>query len=205
MLSLKKETNMKCRPVKDCEINSVIDLLTNEFFDDPALKYAFIDVDIEKRKDSMRFFFDLYTRLAKKNGGVIVTEGITGALIYFNTLFIEMSEDERMIIDKELRKGCGDSYESISKFMNGLDMFHPNKQPHIYIFLVAVSRPCRGGRVVSALFMEMNRILDASNLPCYAECTTYATRTLLRRYGYYDAGSPLNIEGFPLLYPIWRG
>ena len=196
---------MKCRAVKDCEINSVIDLLTNEFFDDPVLKYAFIDVDLEKRKDSMRFFFDLYTRLAIQNGGVIVTEGITGALVYFNTLFIEMSADERMIIDKELRKGCGDSYELISKFMNGLDIFHPNELPHIYIFLVAVSKPCRGGRVVSALFRKMNRILDTGNLPCYAECTTYATRTLLRRYGYYDAGAPINIEGFPLLYPIWRG
>ncbi|MCM7239184.1 N-acetyltransferase [Enterobacter bugandensis] len=195
---------MRCREAKLSEIDSVCDLLTIEFFNDPVLKYAFIDVDIEKRKKNMRFFFEVYTRLAKQKGGILITEGITGALIYFNPTFLEMTKEERMIIDTQLRNGCGDDYDSISYFMNGLDLFHPINPPHIYIFLVAVSRPCRGGEVVSTLFKEINRILDASNLPCYAECTTFTTRTLLRRYGYYDAGKPLFIDGFPHLYPIWR-
>jgi hypothetical protein len=47
-------------------------------------------------------------------------------------------------------------------------------------------------------------MLDKENMPCYAECTVFSTRTLVRRFGFKDVGSPLVLEGFPELFPIWR-
>jgi len=55
-----------------------------------------------------------------------------------------------------------------------------------------------------AYLNALNSMLDKDNLPCYAECTRFSTRTLLRRWGYRDAGSPLHIDGFSKLFPIWR-
>ncbi|MDF7658926.1 N-acetyltransferase [Erwiniaceae bacterium L1_54_6] len=194
---------MECRHAKDSELDIVCDLLTAEFYNDPVLKYAFTGTDTEKRMKVMRGFFCIYVELAQKLGGIFLAENNEGTLVYFGPKLIEMTEEDNQIIDKQLRKVCGEDYETISAFMNGLDRYHPRTPRHYYLFLIAVSRSARGGDIFARLLRALNTILVKENLPCYAECTTYNTRTLARRFGWRDAGAPLLIEGFPELYPLW--
>ncbi|QGY31862.1 N-acetyltransferase [Pantoea cypripedii] len=195
---------MGCRHAKDSELDIVCDLLTSEFYDDPVLKFAFTGSDRDERKKVMRGFFRIYVELAHKLGGVLLTENNTGTLVYFGPKLMEMTEEDNQFIDSQLRQACGADYLTALAFMNGLDHFHPREPAHYYIFLLAVLRSDRGGEQVAKLFRRLNGILDKEKMPCYAECTTFSTRTLVRRFGYCDAGNPLSIEGFPELLPVWR-
>ncbi|MEG3131496.1 N-acetyltransferase [Pantoea cypripedii] len=195
---------MGCRHAKFSELDIACDLLTSEFYNDPVLKYAFTGSDKEKRITAMYGFFRVYVELAHKLGGVLLTENNAGTLVYFGPKLLEMTEEDNQLIDNQLRQACGADYVTTLAFMNGLDHFHPREPEHYYIFLLAVLRSDRGGDLVAKLFRELNGILDEEKMPCYAECTTFSTRTLIRRFGYRDAGNPLVIEGFPELFPVWR-
>lgn len=195
---------MKCRHAKPYELDKVCELLASEFYHDPVLKFAFTDEDPVRRLETMRRFFRIYVDLTKNYGGVILDENYAGVLVYYHPKLMEMTTEENKQIYNLLEQECGVDYTTASTFMTGLDNYHPRNPPHFYIFLVAVSRVNRGGHIVKNLFGKLNEILDTAKLPCYAECTTFSTRTLVRRFGYRDAGKPLRIEGFPELFPIWR-
>jgi hypothetical protein len=196
---------MECRFASDAELDIVCDLLASEFYNDPVLKYAFTGTDTEKRMKVMRGFFRIYVELAQKLGRVVLTENNAGTLVYFGPKLMEMTEEDNERVDSQLREVCGDDYVNVVAFMNGLNRYHPRMPPHYYVFLIAVSRFCRvGGVLVEKMLRQLNTTLDKEKLPCYAECTTLGVRTLVRRFGYRDAGEPLQIEGFPEVYPIWR-
>ncbi len=195
---------MECRHAKDSDLDIVCDLLASEFYNDPVLKVVFTGTYREQRMKALLGFFRVYVDLAQKFGGILVTENNSGALVYFGPELMKMTADDNAQIYSQLRQECGKDYMAVSALMNGLDDYHPRTPSHYYVFAVAVSRLCRGGEIVAKLFSHLNIILDKEKLPCYAECTTYSTRTLVRRFGYRDAGAPLIIEGFPELYPIWR-
>lgn len=195
---------MKCKHAKTSDLDKVCELLASEFYHDPVLKFAFTDENMLRRLATMQKFFRIYVDLAQKNGGILLAEDDTGVLVYFHPELMEMTKEENQRLDSLLKQECGVDYATASAFMNGLDQYHPRNPPHFYIFLVAVSRASRGGVIVKALFNKLNTILDKAKLPCYAECTAFSTRTLVRRFGYRDAGHPLHIEGFPELFPIWR-
>lgn len=195
---------MKCRHAKSSELDKVCELLASEFYHDPVLNFAFTDTSPARRLETMKRFFRIYIDLARDYGGILLAEDNVGVLVYFHPELMEMTKEENERLDGLLRRECGVDYATASAFMNGLDQYHPRNPPHFYIFLVAVSRANRGGGIVKALFSKLNVILDKAKLPCYAECTAFSTRTLVRRFGYRDAGQPLQIEGFPELFPIWH-
>lgn len=197
-----KDVMMRCRHAKHSDLDRVCDLLATEFSDDPVHKVVF--AGREDRTDVLRRFFRIYVNLASERGGTLLAENNAGALVYFRPGAMEMTDEELTTIDNQLRKVCGTSYVAAATLADGLDYYHPRNRPHYYISLLAVQRSFRGRSVVSDLFNELNAILDKDNFPCYAECTRFSTRTLIRRWGYLDAGSPLHIEGFPELYPVWR-
>lgn len=195
---------MECRHAKDSDLDIVCDLLASEFYNDPVLKFVFTGTSREQRMKALRGFFRVYVDLAQKLGGILLTENNVGALVYFGPELMELTADDNDQVYRQLRQECGKDYMAVSALMNGLDNYHPCTPSHYYVFAVAVSRLSRGGEMVAKLFSNLNMILDKEKLPCYAECTTYSTRSLVRRFGFRDAGAPLCIEGFPELYPIWR-
>lgn len=195
---------MRIRHAEDTDMDNVCDVLACEFFNDPVLKFAFAGPDPDSRLETMRQFFRIYVNLAKDYGGTLIDENDAGVLVYFRPELADMTGKENEALDAQLRRQCGSDYVSVAAFMNGLDHYHPATPPHYYVFLVAVQRAQRGTCLVNRLFSELNTILDRDKYPCYAECTRLSTRTLVRRFGYRDAGQPLNFKGFPPLYPIWR-
>ncbi|MFS1538380.1 MAG: hypothetical protein ACL7BU_06395 [Candidatus Phlomobacter fragariae] len=195
---------MKCRHAKDTELENVCDLLAIAFSEEPVHQLIFTGRDPESLIDVLRNFFRIYVNFASKYGGILLAENDAGALVYFRPEAMAMTKEELTMIDNQLRKVCGGDYSKAVAFIDGLEKYHPQTFPHYYISLLAVKRSCRGRGLVGDLFSEFNVILDKDNLPCYAECTRFSTRTLIRRWGYIDAGSPISIEGFPKLYPVWR-
>lgn len=193
---------MTCRHAKRKDLDRVCDLLATEFTTEPVHQIIFPDP--ESRIEKLRDFFRIYVSLAFDYGGTLLTENDTGALLYFRPDAMDMTNEQHIAVDDQLRVACGAHYETATKLIDGLDYYHPKTPPHYYISLLAVQRSRRGGSEVSHLFTTMNTILDKTNTPCYAECTRFSTRTLIRRWDYIDKGSPLHIEGFPALYPIWR-
>ncbi|MCU5773203.1 hypothetical protein N5923_14940 [Erwiniaceae bacterium BAC15a-03b] len=193
---------MICRHAKRSDLDKVCDLLAAEFYNDPVHKVVF--ATLEDRVDVLRRFFRIYVNLANDCGGTLLAENDAGALVYFRPEAIEMISKNHAAVNNQLIEVCGSSFATALAYINGLDHFHPRTPPHYYISLLAVNRQSRGGAVVRDLFRDLHSILDKDHFPCYAECTRFSTRTLLRRWGYRDAGAPLCIEGFPELYPIWR-
>ncbi|CAM3692098.1 hypothetical protein BS639_23335 [Rouxiella silvae] len=193
---------MKCRHAKDSELDGVCSLLAEEFYNDAIHKLIFSDHAV--RMDGLRNLFRIYVNLATRHGGILLDENGAGALVYFCPEAMKMNDEDIASVDHQLRQVCGSNYPAAAVYTNGLDQHHPRTPPHYYISLLAVQRVHRGGTVVGDLLNALNSMLDKDNLPCYAECTRFSTRTLLRRWGYRDAGSPLHIDGFPKLFPIWR-
>lgn len=193
---------MKCRHASKSELDRVSALLAREFNNDPIHKVVFADRD--NRIDILRSFFRIYVDLSLKYGGTLLAENDAGALVYFRPEMLHMTNEEHVIIDSQLREVCGLDYAAVVAYLNGLDHYHPQNPPHYYISLLAVQKSYRGGSTVSDLFNGLNAILDKAQLPCYAECTRVSTQILIRRWGYHDTGSPLQIEGFPELFPVWR-
>lgn len=193
---------MRCRHAMDSDLDKVCDLLAEEFFNDPVHKIVF--ADRKDRIDVLQRFFRIYVNLASEYGGTLLAENDAGALVYFRPEAMDMSDEKLAIMDDQLRLVCGSNYATAAALINGLNHYHPQTPPHYYISLLAVQRSYRGGKVVRNLFSEFNGILDDEKFPCYAECTKFSTRTLIRRWGYRDAGFPLRIEGFPELFPVWR-
>lgn len=193
---------MRCRHAKVHDFDRVCDLLATEFSSEPVHKIIF--PDDKDRVNSLRHFFRIYVNLASDRGGTLLSEDNSGVMVYFRPGAMEMSPDELAGVDHQLRKVCGPSYAAAASLTAGLDRYHPHDPPHYYISLLAVQRSARGGSVARDLFTKLNSILDEEKFPCYAECTRFSTRTLIRRWGYADAGPPLRIDGFPDLYPVWR-
>ncbi len=193
---------MKCKHAKKSDLDKVCDILATAFFNEPV--HVAIFPDENTRFNVLWRFFRLYANLATERGGILLAENNAGALVYFRPDGMEMTPEDAMQFDKKIREVCGENYETAAALINGLDGYHPQNPPHYYISLLAVQPSERGGKVVSELFNELNAILDKERFPCYAECTRYSTRTLIRRWGYRDAGSPLQVEGFNDLFPVWR-
>lgn len=195
---------MKCRHAKNADLENVSNILASAFSEEPVHKLIFPGRDRDSLIDVLRNFFRIYVNLASKYGGILLTENNAGTLVYFRPESMAMPKEELTKIDSQLRKVCGSDYSKAVAFIDGLEQHHPQTFHHYYISLLAVKRSCRGRGLVDDLFGEFNSILDKANLPCYAECTRFSTRTLIRRWGYTDAGSPISIDGFPKLYPVVR-
>lgn len=193
---------MKCRHAKVSDLDRVCDLLATEFCNDPVHQRIF--ADREDRIDVLRDYFRIYVNLPMYYKGTLLAENGMGVLVYIRPEFIGMIKHDHAKVDGELRKVCGSGYLAATRFIDGLDRLHPQNPPHYFISLLAVQRSSRGGEVVKGLFRALHEITDKDKMPCYAECTRFSTRTLIRRWGYRDAGSPLRIEGFPDLFPVWR-
>ncbi len=195
---------MKCRHAKDSDFDRICDILATAFSDEPVHKRIFEDREPKERIDVLRHFFRIYVNLANKYGGTLLDKNNAGALVYFRPEAMEITNEELAEVDDQLRQVCGPNYAAVSILTEGLNHYHPQTRAHYYISLLAVDRSSRGGSVTAALFNELNAMLDRDKFPCYAECTQFSTRTLIRRWGYRDAGPPLRIEGFPEFYPVWR-
>ncbi|WP_158782768.1 hypothetical protein [Pantoea sp. BAV 3049] len=193
---------MKCRHAIESELDLACDILAEGFYNEPLHEIIF--PDDEKRLNKLKLFFSIYLDLASKRGGTLLSENNTGAMVYFRPGSMEMTENERSAFDRVLRNVCGSDYAAAKRLNNELENYHPKARQHYYISLLAVRRSSRGSDVVKNLFSALNDILDDSGYPCYAECTRFSTRTLIRRWGYLDAAPPLRIEGFPEIYPVWR-
>ncbi|MBP2194601.1 hypothetical protein [Pantoea cypripedii] len=193
---------MKCRHARTSELDGVCDLLAMEFNNDPVHKVVFSDP--EGRIDFLRNYFRIYIDLASKYGGTLLAENNQGALVYLRPGAMEINDEDYAVMENKIREVSGSHYEKVAAYTRGLEHFHPRKPYHYYILLLAVQRASRGSSVVNDLFNSLHVIADREKFPCYAECTKFSTRTLLRRWHYRDAGFQLSIEGFPELFPVWR-
>lgn len=186
------------------ELDKVCDLLASAFFNDPVLKFAFTNPVREQRMEIMRRFFSIYVNLARKHGGILLAENDAGVLVYFRPEMMDMTDKESIIITNQLRQECGLEYVSIAALMNGLNHYHPRNPPHYYVFAIAVQGAFRRKGVATGLLAELNTMLDRVGFPCYSECTTLGTKSLFMQSGYCGTKPPLLIEGFPMLFPVWR-
>jgi hypothetical protein len=197
------ELTMKCRHAKDLELGKISELLAREFKDDHLHKILF-PIDDEERIDLLRRYFRIYVDLAQKRGGTLIAGDNAGVLVYFRPEALENNKEDQIIIDRRIREVCGPHYAAVAAYTRGLEHFHPRTPPHYYIPLLAVKRSSRGRGVVNNLFAALHSLVDKDKSPCYAECTRFSTRTLLMRWGYGDAGTPIRIDCFPELFPVWR-
>ncbi|MFT4272516.1 MAG: GNAT family N-acetyltransferase [Pantoea sp.] len=195
---------MKCRHAKESELKNVCDLLVSEFYNDPVLRFAFRQTNRDKRLVRLKFFFEIYINLARKFGGILLSQNDVGVLVYFRPEIMEVGNLEHERIDSLLQQECGSDYENITALMNGLYNYHPYERPHYYVFLIAVRDSFRRKGVATELLSALNIILDQEQMACYAECTASTTQNLFEQVGYRAVNPPLIIEGFPQMFPVWR-
>ena len=81
---------------------------------------------------------------------------------------------------------------------------HPHVERHLYLACVGVRPGRRGGGLGSALLRHRLAHADAEGLPAYLEASSPRSRDLYLRYGFEDLGTPVQLPGSPLIWPMWR-
>jgi GNAT superfamily N-acetyltransferase len=85
-----------------------------------------------------------------------------------------------------------------------LDAPHLTGHKHDHLAILAV-RPGRQGQGTgTALLHARHATLDREGTAAYLEASSQRTRRIYLRHGYTDHGSPIELPGGPLMYPMTR-
>ncbi|WP_321800228.1 hypothetical protein [Burkholderia sp. BCC1988] len=178
------------------------DLLGRGFFDDEVIKWAFPDP--ARRAKSLSEFFGIYLDLAFDRGGVMVDADRAAAFVYFRPEGMDMSVEEQERMRSRMTACAGEDASTVLAFLDALDAHHPTGPRHYYGFCMATEPERRNSGCGMAFMQFLNTVMDRDGLPSYSECTSLQCRSICIRLGYRDAGPPIQLEGGPVLYPVWR-
>ncbi|MDA1362175.1 GNAT family N-acetyltransferase [Glycomyces luteolus] len=82
---------------------------------------------------------------------------------------------------------------------------HPDRFPHLYLYLIAVAPEHRGAGAGGAMLRERLAVADRGRTPAYLEASTEDSARLYKRCGFEETGERIQLpEGGPRLIPMWR-
>lgn len=81
---------------------------------------------------------------------------------------------------------------------------HPHTEHHLYLACLGVRPDRQCGGLGSTLLRHRLSQADAERLPAYLEASSPRSRGLYLRHGFEDLGTPVQLSGDLLIWPMWR-
>lgn len=186
------------RQADDADHQTVLDVLTEAFMNDPVACWLFPEVE-DRRRLQPHFYRPLLTHptaeayLAGRHGGASV----------WITLAARQAPYEDSTNAPEASP-FGKNGPRLRALGQALAERHPDHEPHLYLPCIGVVSEGQGTGLGSAMLRHRLVRADTDGLPAYLEASSPRSRALYLRYGFEDLGEPLHVENSPLLWPMWR-
>lgn len=168
------------------QIDTVSQVLTRAFLDDPMIEY--VVPDEEKRKRHLPWFFRLAARYVSRYGEPFTTNGIEAAALWLppgETIIPTMRLIQHGMLKGFFKFGPSSFMRFISA-MNHLEHMHKRDVPpdHWYLFVLGVDPPRQGMGVGGNIIAPILERADKARLPCYLETMKERNVTFYRKHGF---------------------
>ncbi|WP_066367113.1 GNAT family N-acetyltransferase [Herbidospora mongoliensis] len=174
------------RRADDTDRQTVVDVLTEAFTEDPIVRWLFPEPD--QRAERLAGF---YRTLLTHPAAEVYLAGDEGASVWLTMTAGPPPHEDH-------------SDTRLSALARALDARHPDHEPHLYLACMGVISGRQGAGLGSALLRHRLERADPDGLPAYLEASSPRSRDLYRRHGFEEHGPPVRVADSPLLWPMWR-
>ncbi|GAA4228611.1 GNAT family N-acetyltransferase [Streptosporangium album] len=189
------------RQVDDADQQTVLDILTEAFMNDPVACWLFPEVGERGRLQS-HFYRPLLARPAAETYLVGRHEG---ASVWLTLAAGQAPHEEHPDAPEAgLNSVFGESGARLRALGQALAQRHPDRGPHLYLPCMGVVGGRQGAGLGSAMLRHRLARADADGLAAYLEAGSPRSRALYLRHGFEDLGEPVRVADSPLLWPMWR-
>lgn len=186
----------------DAQDALLLDILTRAFQDDPISCWIFPEAE-----DRRRYLPTFFSAMLAHPGAARHTVGSTAAAIWLTLDSGQPLTEEEPPTDAPSGRTAapfGDHGERLRALGTELASYRPEVETYDYLFAIGVVAQCRGAGVGTTLLAEGLDRADAACRGVYLEASSPGSRALYRRHGFADLSAPVQIEGGPPVWPMWR-
>jgi ribosomal protein S18 acetylase RimI-like enzyme len=181
------------------DLNAVIATLTESFFGDPLMSWAFPETSIRaQRLSTLWRFMAEYVYLP---GGVCTTTEDHSAVALWRDPSNLRSEEFRDSRGVEFFEAMHGDMDRLSAMGRAMGEHHP-EEPHWYLLAVGVLPQHQGRGLGGDLLTHTLSDLLPSDMPAYLEATSSRSRALYRRLGFEEI-SEFSAEDSPPIWGMW--
>jgi len=182
------------------DIDVLSQVIANAFF--ALAPCRWLIPDEAARREILPGFFSMYVGHAMAGGLVQTTAERTAAALWIPIGPAGPQQPDGY--DERLAEVTGQWAERFVTFDQELDAHHLTGVPHNHLAILAVRPDLQGHGVGTRLLDARHAILDGQDTVAYLEASDERNRSLYLRHGYADHGSPIELPGGPLMYPMAR-
>jgi ribosomal protein S18 acetylase RimI-like enzyme len=188
------------RRAKSSEVDGVAELLSLAFMEDPVSCWVFPEE--KRRRRAHPEFFGAFAGYAFDRGEVWVTEGFTGAVLWFPGGGEELEDEDALLARfPALYEG---ERTRFSALMQAMGANIPTEPEFLHAQFVGVLPKRQRAGIGGALLRHRLEHLDAEGIPSYLEASSPTSARLYRRLGFKDVGQPFAAPGAPPMWPMWH-
>jgi ribosomal protein S18 acetylase RimI-like enzyme len=180
---------------------TVLDVLTKAFMDDPVACWLFPEVGRRGRLQA-HYYRPLLTHPAAE---AYLAGRREGTSIWLTLAAGQTLYEERPDAPEAGQWAVfGENGARLLALGQALAPRHPDREPHLYLPCMGVLGGRQGAGLGSAMLRHRLERADADGLAAYLEASSPRSRALYRRHGFEDLGQPVRVADSPLLWPMWR-
>jgi GNAT superfamily N-acetyltransferase len=183
------------------DVETIVDVLTTAFFDDPLWGPAFPDIAARPRQAAA--LWRLLTRSAQRYDWVWVPDAVDAVAVWIPPGGVELTDAEEDGLEAYLTEACGaDVAAGLLGIFAAFEAAHP-REPHFYLSLLGTHASRRGRGIGTALLQHVLTLVDAERMPAYLESCNPVNDPLYRRHGFEPSGRFVVPSGH-VVTTMWR-
>ncbi|MGJ6964455.1 GNAT family N-acetyltransferase [Streptosporangium sp. G11] len=189
------------RRADDADRQTVSDVLTEAFMNDPLVCWLFPDAGRRGRLQA-HHYRPLLTHPAAE---AYLAGRHEGASIWLRLAAGQTPYEEPLDTPDAGRETVfGENGARLTALGQALAPRHPDRDPHLYLPCMGVVSGRQGTGLGSAMLRHRLERAGADGLAAYLEASSPRSRALYQRHGFEDLGEPVRVADGPLLWPMWR-
>jgi GNAT superfamily N-acetyltransferase len=181
----------------EADLDVLSKVIADAFHDLASSQWLITDPDVRRRL--FPGYFRLHLEHALASGTVHTTPGRIAAGLWIPS--------GRNALDGYDTRLAAVTNPWTSRFVTDdavLNRHHPAGVPHHHLAILAVHPDQQGRGIGTALLRVGHATLDDEGVPAYLEASGLRSRRLYLAHDYTDYGSPIQLPGGRLMYPMWR-
>jgi GNAT superfamily N-acetyltransferase len=181
---------------------TVVETITQAFYDDPVWAWAF--PDSARRAEHYRAWWAMGVASSTAQGAVWVTDDATATAVWVPPGGRELLAEDEPRVEPMLREQLGDAHaEQVLELLDRFDAHHPDVPFH-YLSLLATHPDHRGRGLGMGLLSARLAELDALGEPSLLESSNPANNARYARLGYEQIDVFHAPAGGPPVAVMWR-
>ena len=192
---------MRFRVSVPADLDSIVDVVTTAFLDDPLWGPAFPDRTARPRQAAA--LWRLLARSAQRYDWVWVTDDVEAAAVWIPPGGAELTPEEQDGLAAYLTEAAGpDVAAEVLAIFAAFEHAHPS-EPHFYLSLLGTHADHRGRGLGTALLADGLARVDEQRRPVHLESCNPVNDPLYRRFGFEPSGTFVVPSGH-VVTTMWR-